>query len=471
MTLESTELCALQTQILDQVHDSIIVMNLTGRIVKWNNGAVRLHGYSAEEAIGHNISLICESKNLKVFDPGRLSRLCASGFHEYEATARTKSGQVHQLYVRLSLIRDASNEPVGVLALATDITELVKARMDLQDRERQMRAILDALPMLIAYIDPQLRFRFANKAYEAWFNCPSSDVVGRSVIDVVGSNFHGMLPHISTALRGSKVTVEQEFTFPMGERRWLLSERIPDADVDGTVRGYFVVETDVTESKRIQAARIEEERRLRETLIAEVHHRVKNGLQGIVGLLRVQVGKNPDLANALAPVIAQVLSISVGFGLMSTRGANGIVLCDMVREIGRNLEQITGASISTEFDQTILDRPIVVDRRHAVNLGMVVNELIFNAVRHGKAPATGPRVIISMNRTRELATVRISSHIGSQPIAFDYHSGTGLGTGLALVRALLPSRGSELSFVSDADQLTAILKLNIGEFAPTPVGD
>jgi len=246
----------------------------------------------------------------------------------------------------------------------------------------------------------------------------------------------------------------------------MVIQQIPDIGARGDVQGYFLVGTDVTESKRIQAVRLDAERRLRETLISEVHHRVKNSLQGIVGLLRAQATKNPDLTNALAPAIAQVLSISVGFGLTSTRSERGIVLCDMVHEISRNLEQITGASISTELDEAIRERPIVLDRSHGVNLGMIVNELIFNAVKHGKAPAAGPRIMVSLSRTLESSTVRICNYIDSPSIGFDFLSNTGLGTGLSLVRALLPSRGSDLSFVAGDGKVTAVLKLYFDALGP-----
>ncbi len=360
------------------------------------------------------------------------------------------------------MIRGAANVPLGVLSFAIDTTDLEQARVQLRDRERQLRTILDAIPMFVAHVDPQLKFTFANRAYEALTHCSPTDLIGCSIMDLHGPRFAAMLPHVQTVL-GTAISAEEEVTFASGERRSMVVQRIPDIGEGGAVQGYFVVATDVTESKRVEAVRIKEEHRLREAVSSEVHHRVKNSLQGIVGLLRAQAAKNPNLANALAPAISQVLSISVGFGLTSTRGEHGIVLCDMVHEIGRNLELITGASISTATDHTLLNQPIVLDRSHAVNLSVIVNELIYNAVKHGKAPAEGPRVIVSMSRTPESSTVCISSRIGSTPIEFDFPSGKGLGTGLSLVRALLPPRGAELSFASDDGQVRAVLKLHLSE--------
>ncbi|MGO9995008.1 MAG: PAS domain S-box protein [Steroidobacteraceae bacterium] len=468
MTLEALRALAFRTQILDQVHDCVVATNLSGHIAFWNSGAERLHGYSADEAVGQHVSLVYPPEDHATLDAKRLAPLLEGGFHEFDAIVRAKSGRLHPIHVRLSLIHDAANVPVGILSFSIDTTDLQNARADLQDRERQLRTILDAIPMPVAHLDPQLRFKFANKAVEAMANCSSGDLIGQLAGDVPGYEHYLAAQNstISMVLRGTSATSRNEVTLANGERREMVIQRIPDICEGGAVQGYFVVATDVTESKRIQAVGLDAERRLRETLISEVHHRVKNSLQGIVGLLRAQATKNPDLTNALAPAIAQVLSISVGFGLTSTRSERGIVLCDMVHEISRNLEHITGASISTELDEAIRERPIVLDRSHGVNLGMIVNELIFNAVKHGNAPAAGPRIIVSLSRTLESSTVRICNYIDSPAIGFDFLSSTGLGTGLSLVRALLPSRGSDLSFVAGDGKVTAVLKLYFDALGP-----
>jgi hypothetical protein len=450
---------ALQVQIMDQVHDSIVATDLNGVIASWNRGAEHLHGYSADEAIGRHISLICPSAADSRLNAERLDRLLECGFEERNGLVRNKSGRLHSIHARLSLVRDAANVPIGILSIEIDTTELQQARAEVQERERQLRTILDAIPLLVAHVDSQMRFKFANRAYDALTDGTPNDLVGRSVQELGGVNFASMRPDIEAALKGIAVTSESEFIFANGERRSMLIQRIPDIAEGGVAQGYFVVATDITETKRDETARLEREHRLRESLISEVHHRVKNSLQGVVGLLRSQAAKYPDLADLLAPAISQVLSISVGFGLSSTRGERGVVLCDMVREIGRNLEQITGASIATAVDQAILDQPIVLDRAHAVNLGLVVNELIFNAVKHGKAAGAGPHVNVLMQRNPGGATVSISNHVDATPTQLDFASGTGLGLGLSLVRTLLPSRGCGLSFAFDADQVTTVLTL------------
>jgi PAS domain S-box-containing protein len=315
--------------------------------------------------------------------------------------------------------------------------------------------------MPIAHLDTQLRFRFANKAVEMMSGVPSTELVGRFAGDVPG--YHDYLAGeqrlIVETLSGAPTFSEREVKLSNGEHRLMAIQRMPELDHEQTVQGYFVVARDVTEERRAQAERLEQERKLRDALLMEVHHRVKNSLQGIVGLLRLQAAKNPVLMDALAPAIAQVLSVSVGFGLTSVRGQRGIILCEMVREICQNLEQIMGADISVELDRSILQRPVVLERGDAVNLAMIVNELIFNAVKHSPASSLKPLVPVSIARLPASTTIVVRNRIGPEPIAFDFQAGSGLGTGLSLVRTLVPICGAALAFTTEGERLTACLQL------------
>ncbi|MGO8858066.1 MAG: PAS domain S-box protein [Steroidobacteraceae bacterium] len=79
-------------QVFDQVQESVVATDLSGSIVNWNRGAERLHGYSAEEAIGRHVSLIYAWGDHVEVEFKQLSRLLESGSQEYDGVARTNPG-------------------------------------------------------------------------------------------------------------------------------------------------------------------------------------------------------------------------------------------------------------------------------------------------------------------------------------------------------------------------------------------
>lgn len=111
----------LQSQILDQIHESVITMDLAGFIISWNQGAEALFGYAAAEAVGQNILFLYDDEDidgLRLYDT-----FLEQGGREMEVRRRKKSGEIFWASLSLSPLCDANAEPVGVIGYLSDITE------------------------------------------------------------------------------------------------------------------------------------------------------------------------------------------------------------------------------------------------------------------------------------------------------------------------------------------------------------
>ena len=107
-----------QSQILDQIHESVLTMDLTGYITSWNKGAERLFGYSAVEAVGQNILFLYEDEETGFHDA-----FLEQGGRLMEVRRRKKSGEVFWASLSLSPLCDADQRSTGLIAYLTDITE------------------------------------------------------------------------------------------------------------------------------------------------------------------------------------------------------------------------------------------------------------------------------------------------------------------------------------------------------------
>jgi diguanylate cyclase (GGDEF)-like protein/PAS domain S-box-containing protein len=109
---------AQQNQILDQMHESVLTMDLTGYITSWNRGAEELFGYTPVEAIGRNILFLYEDE-----DTGFRDTFVEEGGRMMEVRRRKKSGEIFWASLSLSQLRDQDDRPIGLIAYLTDITE------------------------------------------------------------------------------------------------------------------------------------------------------------------------------------------------------------------------------------------------------------------------------------------------------------------------------------------------------------
>jgi PAS domain S-box-containing protein len=132
------------------------------------------------------------------------------------------------------------------------LREAQVAERNAAQKEGRLRLIADSLPVLIAYVDDQHRYRFINGEYERWFGAGSRSFVGRHMKDVLGAaNYEISRPHILEALSGRQVIYEAQLTRPDGQIRHVSAHYAPDTD-GGKVRGYFALIEDITERKRTE---------------------------------------------------------------------------------------------------------------------------------------------------------------------------------------------------------------------------
>jgi Histidine kinase len=78
----------------------------------------------------------------------------------------------------------------------------------------------------------------------------------------------------------------------------------------------------------------------RRNLIREVHHRIKNNLQGVTGLLRLKANQHPELTSVIDQTIGQVHAVAVVHGLQGKVQDSEVVLCEMVPAIAKAVEAL-----------------------------------------------------------------------------------------------------------------------------------
>jgi len=171
------------------------------------------------------------------------------------------------------------------------------------------------------------------------------------------------------------------------------------------------------------------------TLFKEINHRVKNNLQNIASLLRMQIRRldRVPAEQALSDSISRIMSIAVVHENLS-RGEIGMV------NMGQLITSISQFSLSGDLEQPMITLdvsglPIMIPSKEATSLALVVNELIQNALRHGILPESKGRLSISISQTNGFISVIVRNDGPGISPDFDIDRRSNLG--LTIVRTLV----------------------------------
>ncbi len=242
---------------------------VTGLCIDCSDELAALFGMSAAQFIAERGT----EKKFAVFvhadDRARLEKTVSEGLADaspYEAEYRVydAEGEIRHFREIIEPIIDENGRQARTFGSVQDITHLRQAETALRQSELQLRTITDNLPAFISYSDKDTRLRFANKTVEEWYGNRKENLIGKSAIELLGEVRYERIKHrITEVLSGKPTRNEENRTFPDGVTRYVDSINVPDFDIDGEVRGWFTLFTDITERKAAEEALRQSEEQLR----------------------------------------------------------------------------------------------------------------------------------------------------------------------------------------------------------------
>lgn len=312
-----------------------------------------------------------------------------------------------------------------------------------EQSERFVREVTDNVPMRIAYLDKELRFRFANAAHCQQFARPRELLLGRTREELTGQPVPDEWQrHADAALQGASGHFEFEVPGD-GVARVIEAYFVPDQGPDGQVQGFYAASTDVTE-RHLQQRRIEQALSERETLLREVYHRVKNNLQVVQSLLNIQrrtLPEGPALA-ALDDSVKRVHAMAlVHEKLYQTGQLDAVSLPDYLAELLRYLADMGGAArrgIALHAEIDVVQASLEV----SVPLGLLVTELVGNSLKHGFPDGRTGSIRVRLSRRGDKTSLEVEDDGVGLPAGFDLSRTTSMG--LQLAGSLAGQLGGEL---------------------------
>lgn len=326
---------------LDLLDQAIAVFDATPRLVTWNKSLLRLLDFP-ESMLKVGLpfeDLVRFNASRGEYGEGDLEaiiaeRMAAARSFQPHYTERTRPNG------RILAIRGVPIPNLGFVSLWTDITDqrryeeviqqqnsMLEARVSVRTRELEnanarlahanaeidqianalrrsearLRLIIDSIPALIAYVDRDEIYKFANKGYAEWFGLANDVIVGKTILEVFGPDAYAQIaPHLAVAKTGERVSYEYARRQPSERTLYARSVVVPEMNEAGEVLGFFVLSIDITEQKASQAALIQAQKmEAVGQLTGGLAHDFNNLLSIIIGNLATLKERSPANSAAL----------------------------------------------------------------------------------------------------------------------------------------------------------------------------
>ncbi len=396
--------------IVESFPDAIIGVSVDGVIESWNDGAVRLYGYSAEEAVGRPMTLLAPIGRTDEVVGIHRSIAEGQGAVHVECLRRHKDGHNVDVSVTVSPIRDAAGTVLGNASVTRDISDRKRAEVALRESERRYRQLFENMTAAFALHEMlydaegkpvDYRFLEVNPAFERLTGLPAGRVVGRMVREVMPDTEQYWIDVYGRVASTGQSTTYENYAQALG-RYYDVFAFCPEP------HQFAVIFSDVTERKRAEAALRQSEQDFR--LLAE------NSTDVIARLA-------PDLTvRYVSPSVRQVL----GYEAAEVMGRQFFahVHPDDVDQHARATER----TLAEPGNRTVVYR-----HRHADGRYIWV-EVNGHAVRE---PSTGE--VLEIQATARDITVRKQAEDALRDVAEERAEQAAVAEALAEVSALLAS--------------------------------
>jgi PAS domain S-box-containing protein len=387
--------------------------------------------------------------------------------------------------IQMAPLRDAQGAIGGVIGVATDVTDRVRAEEVLRQSAQTFRTLIEAAPLGIFVLDAQGHFEIVNDAYCALSGRNREDLLGREAATLAPPEQQAALRstfHTQFA-RGAPAQQEYEGLVKDGVRRTILSQAVQISGPDGQPRR-LVFLSDITERKqteeRMRAANaaLEQASQLKSAFVATMSHEMRTPLNGIIGLINLLLGTplTPQQheyvtalqtsGDALLSLISDILDFSkIEAGQLSLE-AQPLDLRQLVPEVVALVApqaQAKGLDLQAQVDPAV--PPVLVG--DALRLRQVLLNLVGNAVKFTAQGPVGITVTL-VEEGRHEALLRIAvrdTGIGIAPEVQEAlfapfvqadtattrrYGGTGLG--LAIAKHLVEAMGGQIGVESTPGQ-------------------
>lgn len=437
---------------LDRAH--VMIEKLDGTIQFWNSGAALLYGFTREEAEGRRSHEVLRS-DLPESREQIQHALLENGTWSGEFRQYRRDGSEIWVASFWALHRDAAGAPLSVVKVNNDITALKHTEAALRASEATARALFENAGQGILTVGKDGRVVDANAMVQRLLGFTPGELIGTPVDRLLPEKLrerhaehraaYSWDPHDRTMGGGMDLVARHKegFEFPVEVNLGYVPED------QGGLAVAFV--SDITDRKTAEWERnalideLESALAEKTVLVKEVHHRVKNNLAVVGGLLGMQSGgfEDPDVLAAFEECQQRVMSMSlVHEFLYASDHLDRVNFGQYARRLAEQLA--TAYAIEPDLIKIhVTAEEIELPVHRAIPCGLILNEWLSNAMKHAFPNGREGRIDLSIG-VCESGQISLTCSDNGVGIPASVNLDNSVGLGMQIVRILTKQVDGEL---------------------------
>jgi PAS domain S-box-containing protein len=451
----------LRGEMLAQVGDAVIAVDDDQRVTFINAAATSLYGVTMSQALGGPLAEIFTTLWPNPADEvSAAAALEQTGHWRGESRHVKGSGEIIDVESSVIFLRAENGTPPGHLAVIRDITSRKRAELALRESEQRFRSYFDMPLIGVCVTSPTTGWLEVNDQLCSILGYCRAELLRTTWTELTHpDDLPTGLAHFNSMLQGEidQYRLEKRFFRKNGE------VIVVDLSVgcvrkpDRTVNFFVALLLDITTRKRAETA-LQLALGQKTSLVKEIHHRVKNNLAIMVSLINMQARRmnHPDVLAALADTKSRLLSMSLLHEMLYRSGRmDRVEVKGYLEHLCAHLSKSCGMAAKGLVIESRAPAALPLELDQAVPCGLVVCELVTNALKHAFPDGRPGKVLVELEQAApDEILLRVSDNGIGLPDTLKINKVSSLG--LTLVNALTQQLEGTLEVRSEHGTLVEI---------------
>lgn len=433
--------------------DTIWDLDLVNNRMRYNSNIYHMFGYKERDvkSVGSWWKKNIHPEDLKTVEE-TLTEVLKKDKERFRIEYRFQAADGSYKYIsdRAFVIKDETGIAIRMIGAMQDVTKEVEE----EERLKLLESVITNTQESVVITEakpgdlPGRKILYVNKAFSKLTGYSEEEVIGKTLNFLSGRKTDpGELKKLREAM-GNYEMIEIEFINykKSGEEFWINTSMVPVSDNEGNYTHWVAIGRDVT-PRRTYEQEIESSLAEKETLLAEIHHRVKNNLAVISGMMQLQAfdSEDKELQEKLFDSVSRIKTMATVHELLyHTNSFSNIEFSKTLRYLIKNISETLGVRSGVHID--INSEIIKLNINQAIPASLIVNEVITNAYKHAfKDNGTG-NISIDLKKTDNRVQLSIADSGIGLPQDFNHEDVSSMG--LKLINVLSEQIGAEYNYNS-----------------------